>query len=167
MIEGISGNKIIKPVLDKSVRLLCQRPYPGHSKGCPNFGKHSSCPPGAPMLEEILDLSRPVHAIYVNYDLESHRNRMWMKHPKWSKRQAECCLYWQKKVLSFLKYRVANFCIERCLYDLKINMTALYRPEAFGVDVTKTMADVGVVLQWPPDTNVYKIAFVGIIKGGV
>ncbi len=112
------------------------------------------------MIGEILDLSKPVWAVYVEYDLESHRNRMWMKHPKWSKRQAECCLYWQKKVLSFLKHRVANLCTEKCLFDSNIETTALYRPEANGVDVTKTMANVGIEIQWPPETVVYKIAFV-------
>lgn len=164
MIEGISGTKLIKPVLYKAARNLCQRPYLGHPNGCPNFSKHPSCPPRAPMLEEIFDLSKPVWAVYVEYDLESQRNRMWMKHPKWSKRQAECCLYWQKRVLSFLKSRVANFCTSGFLYGTSNELTALYRPEACGVDVTKTMANAGVEIPWPPETNVYKIAFVGHSK---
>jgi predicted metal-binding protein len=163
MIEGIAGHKLVKVVLDPTVRDLCRKPYPGHPNGCPNYGKKKGCPPAAPLLGELLDCSQPVWAVYVQFDLEAQRSRMWFKHPKWSKRQAECCLYWQGKVLSFLENRVTNFCLMQIL-GTNEKLTALYRPEAHGVNVTETMAAAGVELQWPPDNWVYKVALIGTPK---
>lgn len=163
MIKAIAEHKLVKVVLDPAVRGLCQRAYPGHPKGCPNFGKKASCPPTAPLLHKLLDLSQPVWAVFVRFDLEAQRRRMWFKHPKWSRRQAECCLYWQGTVLSFLKNRVTNFCVMQVL-GTDEKLTALYRPEAHGVNITATMAAVGIELPWPPDEVVYKIALVGTSK---
>lgn len=48
-----------KLIIDRSVRHLCYRPYPNHSKGCPNYNKKEGCPPKSPMIDEILNLSKP------------------------------------------------------------------------------------------------------------
>jgi len=36
-------------------------------------------------------------------------------------------------------------------------------PEAYGVNVTATMAAVGIKLQWPPRDKTYQIALAGLI----
>jgi predicted metal-binding protein len=37
-------------------------------------------------------------------------------------------------------------------------------PEAMGVNVTKTMSNAGIILEWPPENIAYKIAIAGILK---
>lgn len=151
----------VKLVLDPKMRELCYRPYYNHPKGCPNYGKRSSCPPKAPMLNEIMDLSKPVWAVWEIFDLAAHRERMRAKHPHWSKRQLDCCLYWQGTLLKDLRCEVANFCTMRLLYKLSESLEVLYRPEANGVNVTATLEGIDVKLEWPPEKIVHKVALVG------
>ncbi len=58
--------QVIKPVIDYAVRDLCQRPYPGHKKGCPNYGKKMGCPPHASRFENLIDLNHSIYAIFNN-----------------------------------------------------------------------------------------------------
>ena len=37
----------------------------------------------------------------------------------------------------------------------------LYCPEAMGVNVTETMKNVGIILEWPPETVTYQIVIAG------
>ena len=151
----------VKIVLDPKVRELCCKLYYNHPKGCPNYNKQPGCPPQAPLLNEVLDLVRPVWAVWVVFDLAAHRERMRVKHPKWSRRQLDCCLYWQGTLLKELRYRVANFCTMRLLYNMDKSLEVFYRPEALGVNVTATLETVGVALEWPPEKIVHKVAIVG------
>ena len=97
---------IIKPVLDRSMRGLCVKEYPNHKKGCPNFNKRDRCPPKAPFLEDLYDLTKPVWVIYTRYDFGTHVKKMRAKHPEWSQRQVECCLYWQGTARKNLKNEI-------------------------------------------------------------
>jgi hypothetical protein len=40
-------------------------------------------------------------------------------------------------------------------------LIAVTCPEACGVDVTATMASIGVALEWPPVSTAYQVALVG------
>jgi len=151
----------VKVVLDPDVRKLCIRPYYNHPKGCPNYGKKPGCPPQAPMLGGVLDLAEPVFAVWAEFDLAAHRKKMLKKHPLWSKRQADCCLYWQGTLLKELRHVVANFCTMRLLFRICDKIEAVFCPEAMGVNVTATMAGAGVNLEWPPENTVRKVALVG------
>lgn len=156
------GFELVKPVIDKAIQRLCIKPYYNHKNGCPNFGKATGCPPRTPLLGKMLDLSQPVWAVWVDFNLSDHRARMRAKHPKWSRRQLECCLYWQKTAENLLKHLVVNFCTEKLLFDqAKRRLDVLYRPEAYGVNVTATMKKIGIILEWPPVNIVRKIAFAG------
>jgi predicted metal-binding protein len=37
-------------------------------------------------------------------------------------------------------------------------------PEAMGVNITETMKDAGIILEWPPENVTYQIALAGILK---
>lgn len=154
---------IVSPVIDKSVRLLCYRSYPGHKKGCPNFGKKDGCPPNTPLLGDVFDLSKAVWAVWVDFDFAGHKARMLKLHPDWKKypRKVECCRYWQRTADNEVRHQVANFCTEKLLFKEAKRLDVLYRPEAYGVNVTETMKNIGVILEWPPVNIVRKIAFVG------
>lgn len=150
----------VNPVVDSTVRDLCVRRYPGHPRGCPNFGKKPTCPPQAPMIADVIDLERPVFAIWNRFDLAGHVRRMKERHPDWSKRQAVCCLYWQPRARKELRQRVVAFL--RAHRGTRV----VFTPEAMGVNVTATMRQAGVQLEWPPRSIAYQVALVGYrLKG--
>ena len=47
------------------------------------------------------------------------------------------------------------------LFDKAENLIATFCPEAMGVNVTQTLKEAGVELEWPPEKTVIKVAFVG------
>lgn len=153
----------VKPVIIQSVRDLCLRPYPNHKKGCPNYGKKKGCPPSAPMFDLVYDLSEPVYAIYNVFDFKGHVDRMKRKHPDWSQRRLECCLYWQGTARKALNTKIKIF------HGAMLGITGgdysiTIVPEAMGVNVTETMRRGGIDLEWPPVNVAYQIAFAGILK---
>lgn len=134
----------VRPIIDSAVQRLCYRPYPRHPKGCPNFGHKSGCPPTAPLLDELFDCSQPVFAIVSEFDLGSHVEMMRAKHPEWTEAQCECVLYWQPRARSVHKADVRAFLRAHLGYH------GVACPEAMGVNVTQTLSNAGVVLEWPP-----------------
>jgi hypothetical protein len=133
----------------------CLWPYPGHRHGCPNFGRKNGCPPG-PKIGEMLDLSRPVYAIWTTFDLAAHRRRMAYHHPNWTLRQLNCCLYWQSSARKNLRAEIRRF-----LGVASGPLRVIPCPEGAGVNLTATMASIGEHLQWPPDTTTYQIVLAG------
>lgn len=155
-----------KIVIDYSVRNLCFRPYGldsktgrySHPKGCPNFGKRPLCPPKCPHIEDMFDIPQGFWVICVEFDFATYVNRMAERHPDWSQRQKECCLYWQRTANKMLHEAVAD--VEYYLEGTG-NWKTTYCPEAMGVNVTATMKNLGVVLEWPPKNIVRKVALIG------
>jgi len=148
----ICQQKIV-PVIEHSVRDLCKRRYPNHPKGCPNYGKKPTCPPNAPLWEQFCDIGLATWLYFTKFNLAEHREKMRAKHPNWSRRQLDCCLYWQPKA-------------RKPLYDfLKMNpMPGFFltkAPEAMGINVTETMKQIGIELEWPPETWTYQVAMGG------
>lgn len=138
-------------VTDLRAREWCKLPYPNHPKGCPNYGKKTSCPPKAPLFESFV--KAPFTLVGVGFNLAEWAKAMKEKHPKWSDRQARCCLYWQGKVRKKLR-EVCN----RMALD---NELIVYAPEAMGVHVFKTCEKVGLKLERNPQDFVWKIAIIG------
>ncbi len=147
--------KYVVPVIDPAVRNLCFKPYPNHNKGCPNYGKKIGCPPQAPLVGDIINLSKQVWVIWNEFDFGGHCARMKEKHPMWSQRQIECCLYWQGTARKQLKQILTKFTSKHP--GLKI----IQCPEACGVNLTATMDNAGIELQWPPTTKTYQIVLAG------
>ena len=153
--------KQIKPIIDYSVRDFCFRPYSNHPKGCPNFGKRETCPPQASFIDDVLDLTKPVYAIWNIFDFACHTIKMSQLHPSWSRRQIECCLYWQGTARKQLKEEIFNF-----EFNPSHNGYDVFTcPEAMGVNVTETMKSIGEILEWPPVTKTYQVAIAGTKKG--
>ena len=148
-------------VIDYSVRELCFRPYPNHPKGCPNYGKRGFCPPKCPRIEDWFDILEGFWIVWIKFDFATHRRNMRRKHPDWSQRQIDCCLYWQGTANKMLREAVQD--VEYYLQG-RGNWRTTYCPEAMGVNVTATMKNLGVKLEWPPKTVVYKVAIIGVKK---
>lgn len=148
--------RLIKDVvMDRRICGLCVRPYPGHPRGCPNFNKKKGCPPKVPALNDVIDLRESVYAIWNCFPLGAHVRKMKARHPTWSDRQLYCCLYWQGTARTQLRLMTQD--------ALRRNptLTVVRCPEAHGVNVTATMASVGVELQWPPREWAYQVVLMG------
>ena len=147
--------KQVKIVIDQGMRGLCKKPYQNHKKGCPNFNKREDCPPKVPLIWEILNLEKPVYVIWNIFDFGGHTSRMSEKHPEWSERQVDCCLYWQGTARKQLRSEIETFT------RLKGVHTVLTTPEACGINITETMKSIGINLEWPPKTVTYQVAIAG------
>jgi predicted metal-binding protein len=137
--------------------VLCGKRYRGHARGCPNFGKRQTCPPRATVwTPEFLHAYR-WHAIWNVFDFGAHVARMKAKHPAWSQRQLECCLYWQGTARRQLTEEIRKF--HEWKEQQGCGRYATSRiPEAHGVNVTATMAQIGIELEWPPKAVTYQVA---------
>ena len=147
--------KLVKPVIDMKVRDLCRKKYPGHPKGCPNYNKKKGCPPKSLLVSELLDLNKNIYVIWSMFNFYKHCERMKSLHPKWTKRQIECCLYWQERARKQLQNEIYKFRQDHANYQI------LYPPESHGVNVTATMLKLGIKLEWPPMNFTYQVAIAG------
>ena len=134
---------------------MCRLPYPDHPRGCPNFDNKLGCPPRQPLFDAVIDLSRPVFAIVTEFDLAGQITKMKRAHPEWSERQLACCLYWQPAARKNLKLATWNFLARYPNYFVDTC------PEARGVNVTETLSQVGIQLEWPPRSIVRQVALAG------
>lgn len=149
------------PIIGK-VRGLCRNPYPNHPRGCPNWNKRDNCPPRSPLIGDIIDLRRSVVFAINRFDFAGHVLKMKDRHPNWSQRQLANCLYWQGTARKQLRGIVKAYMDETKPWLLgHPPHHVLYCPEATGVDVTATLAAVGVHLEWPPVTVTYQVALIG------
>jgi len=150
---------VITPVIDVSMRKLCVRPYPRHKSGCPNYNKKKGCPPNIGLFHEVYDLNYPVIATWHIFDFKGHVACMRANHPDWSQAQLENCLYWQGKARKTLRKIVAD------VLGLYPGIQANYCPEAMGVNVTETMKNIGVILEWPPVNITIQVALLAYKRG--
>lgn len=148
---------LVKPVIDYGMAALCRTPYPGHSKGCPNWGKKSGCPPQCLQIERLLDLKQEVWAVWNKFDIGSHIDRMRGLHPDWSDRQLRCCLYWQQGARKQMMAEWFEFCKQHPNHGLRL----VRCPEASGVVLSPTMEQLGEKLEWPPQKWAYQILLAG------
>lgn len=148
--------EVKKLVTTGSAGEWCKLKYPGHNKGCPNYGKTDRCPPECKPVSDYFDLSKPLYLVHSEFDLDSHAARMKDKHPKWSDRQCRCVLYWQPRSRKQLKERIAT-----ALFSLPVNFVAT-TPEAMGVNVYATARLSGLNLERIRDLSICRhVALVG------
>lgn len=146
----------VRPIIHPSIRDLCKLRYPGHPRGCPNFGRRPRCPPVAPMFDTVYDLTRPVFAIVTEFNLAAHVDRMKQRHPEWSDAKCRCVLYWQPVARKALRREIEAFLATHPGYRVETS------PEAMGVNVTRTLGDAGVAMEWPPRVVVRLVALAAV-----
>jgi len=144
-------------VIDERARdgTWCMLPYPRHPRGCPNFFDKVRCPPLAPKLEDIIE--PPYKIVLFRFDLKAHAEELKKKPRKdgkpWTEAQARSVLYWQQhKVRKPLRKEAYANCGE-------VEMV-LEIPEANGMNVYATMANIGIRLRSNPDI-VQKVMLIG------
>lgn len=125
----------------------CRLTYPGHPHGCPNFNK--GCTVKRPNFSVIKDLYN-WYAVVEEFDLKAHAEKMKIAHPDWSRRQCRNPLYWQGTVRANLR--------KKCILgpgDILLDI-----PEACGINVFQTMANIGITIDHAPDM-VRKVMIIG------
>ncbi|KKK93378.1 hypothetical protein LCGC14_2693470, partial [marine sediment metagenome] len=153
--------KQVELVINYKVRFLCTVPYPNHRKGCPNYNQRKSCPPNCKKIEDLIYTdSVVVYAIWSVFNFGFHVKKMEQKHPDWSRRQLECCLYWQGTARKRLHQEIEMFLKKWN----KFSWLVICTPEACGVDITATMKKIGYELEWPPKNITYQVAVAGLSK---
>jgi hypothetical protein len=161
IIPGLPVTPIMLDPATQPVSSLCCKPYPGHPRGCPNFNKKSGCPPSVKLWNEVFDTSQLTFAIINRFDFGAHVAKMKALHPKWSDRQAGCCLYWQAGARKELANGILKFYRNRTeLHGL--NYKAITCPEATGIDVGATVKQLGIDI-WPIKEFTYQVALAGAI----
>jgi hypothetical protein len=114
------------------------------------------CPPKVGLINQYMDIEKPMHLVIEEFDLAQHIQRMLTLHPHWSDRQARCCLYWQKGVRKKLKQKV-----ELVMDILKLDAVS-YVPEGMGVQMYNTCLQSGLKLERIRDLKLHRqIAIVG------
>jgi hypothetical protein len=147
-------------LLLKPAATYCVQPYYNHPRGCPNVGRKPGCPPASVRIETVMAMDKPMWVVWNEFDLAAHRLRMLDKHPNWTDRQQDCCLYWQNSARKQLRRIVDRFLAEHLMESFN-HACVLWTPEANGVDVTGTMAACGVSLEWPVRTLARQVVVIG------
>lgn len=126
------------------VQNYCKRRSERFPKGCPNYNKKETCPPNQPLIDEVLNFSKPIYIIYTEFDIGDFAKKMWKKHPEWTERQAYNCRYWQPRARKFQKKEEVKAVNELGLTKV------VDSPEAHGVHLDFLMRKIGIELEWPP-----------------
>ncbi len=132
--------KAIKIITSRKTGDWCLYAYPGHPKGCPNYGR-KSCPPDALFITKIMDLRRPVYIAFSEFNLFAHISKMRAKFPKWTERQLRNVLYWQGTSRKQMRERAK---IAQLYSGGSVVLTC---PEAHGVNVYATCFSSGLKIE--------------------
>ena len=156
--------RIVHPVIEKEMRDLCKRPYHGHPVGCPNYGRRPICPPESETLDEYFDLGKPVWALWAEFDIAAQARKIQRAHPDWNWRQKVNCRYWQGTVRKFLRVNAAGWMqrAKTAVPEHANQLAIISCPEAMGVNVTATMENIGIKLEWPPKKITRMVYLVGV-----
>lgn len=153
---------------------------------CPNYNHSWACPPVSPYLEyEVAKYSR-FYLIYYKFNLNAYINKYQKKNSSKNNKEILYSLYSQyiirdhleEEILNFLKEYKAiykeklilwdGFCRKcykeklSCTYDKKMpcRYNLRYSMEAVGINVDKTVRNIGINIEWPPIENVYRFGLV-------
>lgn len=150
------GWGIVKPVIDaKVIAPLCSHPYPNHKNGC-MFGCKKV------YYDQVVDKNQDIWALYFSMNLDILWTKMRKWHPNWSELQVRNNRYWtgtKKKLLrelewEFLEEHPGPWARVLNRAPGKINYT-------FGIWYNKTLEQIGVELQWPPEPYPITVQFLG------
>lgn len=141
--------------LDNRVGQWCQLPYPGHPRGCPNYGKRGVCPPFAPAVTDFFNLQKRHWFLITEFPFGQYLEQMRDKHPSWSERRLRCLLYWQGHVRKIQYQQIDKFRSQSP--DTVFSLL----PEAMGINVILTLIRFGVDIEVKPQKKVLKVALVG------
>jgi len=172
-------------IFDPKVQTYCVSP----NFKCPSYGHSWACPPEAPYLEEAVSKFNKFYLIYYELDVNEKIKIEKAKHPEMDEKKIKNRFLMgnflrnklEKEIYIFLEnYRNEyeqklilwdGFCricfneIDKgCTYDdadpCRYPDKKRYSMEAVGIDVTKTVRNLNLNIEWPPTNYVYRFGLV-------
>lgn len=170
---------------DPKVQTYCVNP----SFKCPSYGHSWACPPEAPYLEEEVSKYQKFCLVYVKFNLSNYIQDVKTKHPKRSEINIRNAFFMNNLLRDKLEQEINNFIEEDqilykkrfvlwdgfcricynntdkgCTYDsgdpCRYPDKKRYSMEAVGIEVTKTVKNLNINLEWPPKDFVYRFGLV-------
>jgi len=172
-------------IFDPKVQTYCVSP----SYKCPSYGHSWTCPPEAPYFESEVAKFKECYLIYYELNLSDYVKNEKAKYPEKSETAIKNTVYTNKllhnklesEILDFLdKYqehyeeklilwdghcRICSNKVDKgCTYDsgkpCRYPDKRKYSMEAVGVDVTTTVSNLNLNIQWPPKDFLYRFGLV-------
>ena len=139
-----------------SPRSRCIRPYKNHKRGCPNFGRLLTCPPRIPcMYDQVFDI-RDVYAVVTKFYLDEYFAKRRENRPDLPEGQIRNMRVWQPIAIKENDYAIRDFYLEN---PSKVDYVSTRLLECMGVDVVKTMEEVGLEIKFPAKEYAYRVSF--------
>ena len=171
-------------IFDPQVQTYCNNP----KFKCPNYGHSWACPPIAPFLEKEVSQLNKFFLIYYKYDLRKHVNDVKSKNPDISEEKIRNDFYRKEFTRDHVEDEIQDFirnytelykeifilwdgycrvCIKegkQCTYDSEIPCRypeqIRYSMEAVGIDVSKTVSQINLDIEWPPINYAYRFGLI-------
>ena len=121
-------------IFNKRIRSYCLYPYPGHKRGCPNYGKNPFCPPTAPYREDIIKKYNNFILIYAIFDFHNYLIEMELLNPGRTHKQYACVLYWQSALKKLMKDKIKGMTYDE-LFGAGSGFLNSQSMESAGIDV--------------------------------
>jgi len=172
-------------IFDPKIQSYCVSP----NFKCPSYGHSWACPPEAPYLEEIVSKFNEFYLVYYELDLNEYITKEKDKDTDMNEDNIKNMLFTgnflrnrlEKEIYMFLenyqeKYEeklilwdgFCRVCFNKmdkgCTYDdgdpCRYPDKKRYSMEAVGIDVTKTVRNLNLNIEWPPINYVYRFGLV-------
>lgn len=172
-------------IFDPKVQTYCVSP----SYKCPSYGHSWACPPEAPYLEAEVAKFKEFYLIYYQLNLSDYIKKEKAKYPEKSEATIKNMVYTnnllhdklENEIIDFLdKYKkpyeeklilwdgycriCSNKLDKGCTYDTgkpcRYPDKRKYSMEAVGIEVTTTVANLNLNIQWPPKDFLYRFGLI-------
>ncbi len=171
-----------KIIFDPKVQTYCNNPR----FRCPNYGHNWACPPEAPYLDNILTNYTRFYLIYEKFDLKGYIKEKKSKFPTHNEEKIINSFYrenfmrdWiEEDIRRFIKKfegkfkeifilwdghcRVCEKEQKMCTHDEGLECRypndIHYSMEAVGIDVTETVKNLNLDIEWPPKNHAYRFS---------
>ncbi|MFW9819415.1 MAG: DUF2284 domain-containing protein [Candidatus Thorarchaeota archaeon] len=172
-------------IFDKKVQLYCIN----SNFKCPSYGHSWACPPEAPYLEQEVSKYIKFYLIFVKFNLNTYIEKEKLNHPKKNETNIRNAFFMknilrdnlEEEILLFLEefqylYKEKlvlwdGFCRvcfnaedKGCTYDAgdpcRYPDKKRFSMEAIGIDVTQTVRNLNLNIEWPPIEYLYRFGLV-------
>ena len=173
-----------KIIFDPKVQTYCNNPR----FKCPNYGHNWACPPEAPYLDNILTKYTYFFLVYEKFDLKAYISEKKSRFPNRSEEKIKNAFYREQFMRDWIEQDIKKFVenLERkyeeifilwdghcrvcekvqknCSYDegiaCRYPTDIRYSMEAVGINVTETVKNLNLDIEWPPKNYAYRFSLV-------
>ncbi|MEJ2277409.1 MAG: DUF2284 domain-containing protein [Candidatus Lokiarchaeota archaeon] len=156
---------------------------------CPNYNKYWACPPKAPYMEKRVSKYTKIYLIYIKFDIKAHIEEEKKKTPNKTeisiKNEFYTNNYMREEMEKEINAFLANFqqiyneklilwdghCLlcqnqgfKKCSLEERLPCRfpdeIRYSMESVGIHVTKTVKNLNLPIEWPPENYCYRFGLI-------